>query len=74
MRFAKGVGVDLLMDELAGSKVSQNQFEAMPYTPIAKIRLNSRKERHYYDLFIKEGVFPIAFENLTTRWDPFYEI
>lgn len=74
MRFAKGVGVDLLMDELAGSKVSQNQFEAMPYTPIAKIRLNSRKERHYYDLFIKEGVFPIAFENLTIRWDPFYEI
>jgi len=73
MRFARGVGVDLLMDELAGSKVSQRQFEAMPYTPVSKIRLNSRKERYYYDLFIKEGFFPMSFENLTVRWDPFYE-
>ncbi len=73
MRFARGVGVDSLMDELAGSKVSETQFEAMPYTPIAKIKLNSRKERHYYNLFIKQGVFPMAFENLTIRWDPFYE-
>ncbi len=73
MRFARGVGVDSLMDELAGSKVSQKQFEAMPYTPVSKIRLNSRKERYYYDLFIKEGVFPMSFENLTIRWDPFYE-
>ncbi|MFP4088488.1 MAG: asparagine synthase-related protein [Desulfobacteraceae bacterium] len=73
MRFARGVGVDFLMDELAGSKVSQRQFEAMPYTPVSKIRLNSRKERYYYDLFIKEGFFPMSFENLTIRWDPFYE-
>jgi len=43
MRFARGVGVDFLMDELAGSKVSEEQFKAMPYTPVAKIRLNSRK-------------------------------
>jgi asparagine synthase (glutamine-hydrolysing) len=74
MRFSRGVGVDLLMDELAGSKVSENSFKAMPYTPVARIRLNSRKERYYYNLFIKEGIFPMAFENLTVRWDPFYEV
>lgn len=73
MRFARGVGVDSLMDELAGNNVSQEEFERMPQTPITGMTLGSTKERHYYDLFISPDHFPISYENLCVRWDPFIE-
>ena len=69
MRFARGVGVDALMDELAGEKVSPEEFAKLSHTPITAMALGSRKELYYYNLFTKQ--FPITYENLCIRWDPF---
>ena len=68
LRFAGGVGIDDLMDELTAKHVSAAEFKAHPYTETG-IRLNSPKELYYYHLFRRH--FPPGYEKLTARWDPF---
>lgn len=69
MRFSRGVGVDGLMDELVENKVSEQEFQKKRLTPVTGLILGSRKELYYYNLFYQQ--FPMAYENLTVRWDPF---
>ena len=71
LRFSRGVGVDALMNDLLGDKVSEEEFSKMPTTPKTGIKFYSEKERHFYDLFV--SLFPASYENLCVRWDPFYE-
>jgi asparagine synthase (glutamine-hydrolysing) len=68
LRFAGGTGVDDRMDELAGGKVTEEEFRANPSSE-SGLPLNSSKELHYYRLFREH--FPKGFEKLTVRWDPF---
>ena len=68
LRFARGVGVDSLMDRAVAGKVSQQEFASAPQAERG-LRLNSPKELHFYKLF--RECFPAGYEGLTVRWDPF---
>ncbi len=68
LRFAGGTGVDDLMDELTADRLSSSEFAA-EHTTEAGLALNSPKELYYYRLF--RDRFPLGYEGLTVRWDPF---
>ncbi len=68
MRFARGVGVDFLMDKAVEKHVSSKDYEKQPKSKNG-MDLNSPKELYYYQLFQKH--FPQGYEGLTGRWDPF---
>lgn len=68
LRFARGVGVDSMMDQAVEKHVSQSDFDKNPVTRKG-IKLNSPKELYYYQLFQER--FPAGYEGLTGRWDPF---
>ncbi len=68
MRFARGVGIDDLMDEATAPLVTEQEFGDRPETARG-LALNSPKELHYYRLF--RSYFPEGYEPLTARWDPF---
>ncbi len=68
LRFARGVGVDSLMDQAIAGKVSSGDFEACRKTEQG-LMLGSPKELYFYRLFRK--YFPKGYEKLTVRWDPF---
>lgn len=68
LRFARGVGVDNLIDEITASKVSKKELEKNPKTQQG-IVLNSPKELYFYRIFRR--YFPAGYENLMVRWDPF---
>jgi len=67
-RFASGTGVDSIMDELTADKVTDEEFRANPRTE-SGMKLNSPKELYYYRVFREH--FPLGYEHLTVRWDPF---
>ncbi len=68
LRFARGSGVDDLMDQLTASKVSAKDLQRTPKSGQG-IAFTSPKELYYYRLFRKH--FPTSYESLTARWDPF---
>jgi len=68
LRFARGVGVDYLMDKAVEKKVDEKAFLNNPVSK-SGIPLYSAKELWYYQLFQK--YFPQGYEGLTARWDPF---
>jgi len=68
MRFARGVGIDDLMDEAIAGDVTEEDLRKSPRTA-GGLTLNSPKELHYYRLF--RSRFPEGYESLTARWDPF---
>ena len=68
MRFARGVGIDDLMDEATADDVTEQDVRENPKTA-GGLTLNSPKELHYYRLFGSR--FPEGYESLTARWDPF---
>jgi len=68
LRFARGSGVDDLMDQIMAAKVGISDLQRTPMTSQG-LAFNSPKELHYYRLFRKH--FPAGYECLTCRWDPF---
>ncbi len=68
LRFARGSGVDDLMDHITASKVSVNDLQRTPKSSQGAA-FTSPKELHYYRLFRKH--YPAGYECLTARWDPF---
>ncbi|MGM0432562.1 MAG: asparagine synthase-related protein [Spirochaetota bacterium] len=68
LRFARGVGVDNLMDKAVEKKVDEKAFLDNPVSK-SGIPLFSAKELWYYQLF--QQYFPQGYEELTARWDPF---
>ncbi len=68
LRFARGVGVDDLMDEITAKKVGKKTQGKNPKAQQG-VGLNSPKEHYYYRIFRR--YFPKGYENLTARWDPF---
>ena len=50
MRFARGVGVDDMMDAAVGEKVTPGEFAAARRNE-GKIQFNSPKELYFYTLF-----------------------
>ncbi|MEA3355768.1 MAG: asparagine synthase-related protein [Candidatus Bipolaricaulota bacterium] len=68
LRFARGVGVDELMDEITMDKVSEEELAQTTKTSQG-MTFSSPKELYYYRLF--KRCFPPAYEDLVTRWDPF---
>ncbi len=68
LRFARGSGVDDLMDQIVASKVGIGDLQRTPRTSQG-LAFNSPKELYYYRLFRKH--FPASYECLTCRWDPF---
>jgi len=68
LRFARGSGVDDLMEQLTASKVSAKDLQRTPKSSQGE-HFTSPKELHYYRLFRKH--FPSGYEKLTARWDPF---
>lgn len=69
LRFAAGAGTDNLMDKLAESQVSSEDFEQNRVSQ-AGYQLVSPKELWYYRIF--QEIFPeTCFERLVGRWDPF---
>ncbi len=68
LRFARGVGVDEMMDQVVAEAVESNAVRQNPVSA-GGIALNSPKEYFYYQLFQK--YFPSGYESLTCRWDPF---
>ncbi len=68
LRFAGGTGVDDLMAELTADKVSEQEFKENSETK-GGIKLNSPKELYYYRMFQER--FPIGYETMVARWDPF---
>ncbi|MFO8034600.1 MAG: asparagine synthase-related protein [Candidatus Bipolaricaulota bacterium] len=68
LRFARGTGVDDLMDQLIASKVGAKDMQRTPKSSQG-VAFTSPKELHYYRLFRKR--FPSGYEGLTVRWDPF---
>lgn len=67
MRFARGVGVDDLMDMSVEGKVTAADFAATPKSE-GGLALNSPKELHFYRIF--REYFPLGYEGMTARWDP----
>jgi asparagine synthase (glutamine-hydrolysing) len=67
MRFARGVGVDDMMDAAVGEKVTPGEFSD---TRMSKggIPFNSPKELYFYTLF--REYFPPGYDSLSARWDP----
>lgn len=68
MRFARGVGVDDMIDAAVEGKVTEEEFVATPMTE-GGLTLYSPKELYFYKLF--RQYFPAGYEGLTVRWDPF---
>ena len=68
LRFAGGTGVDDLMDDLTQDKATEKELERTPLTE-NMLKLNSPKELYYYHLFREN--FPLGYEGLVERWDPF---
>lgn len=68
LRFARGSGVDDLMDQIVASKVGTHDLQRTPKTSQG-LSFNSPKELYYYRLFRKH--YPTGYECLTCRWDPY---
>lgn len=66
-RFARGVGVDDLMDMSVEGKITKEDFETTSKSE-GGLSLNSPKELYFYRLFRER--FPAGYESLTARWDP----
>jgi len=70
LRFAGGTGIDNVMDDVAKSKIGENEFTEETRNTEGGYYLNSPKELWYYKIFKKN--FPsLAFEKLVGRWDLF---
>jgi asparagine synthase (glutamine-hydrolysing) len=67
MRFARGVGVDDLMDTAVQGKVTPEECASVRESE-GGIPFNSAKEVYFYKLFRKR--FASGYECLTARWDP----
>ena len=68
LRFAMGVGMDDIMDELIANKIDPQEFKIRPKAAYG-LPFASFKELYYYDEFLKQ--FPPSYEKQTIRWDPF---
>jgi len=68
LRFAGGTGVDDLMDELTADKVSEEEYRNNGQSE-GGLELFSPKEVYYYQLF--QNHFPVGYESMVARWDPF---
>ena len=67
MRFARGVGVDDMMDAAVGEKVTPGEFAAARRNE-GEVQFNSPKELYFYTLF--REYFPPGYDSLSARWDP----
>ncbi len=68
LRFAMGVGMDDIMDELISEKIDPHEIKIRPKAAYG-LPFASFKELFYYDEFLKQ--FPPSYEKQTVRWDPF---
>ena len=68
MRFSRGVGVDDQVDNAIPQSIGEKDLLETPVSS-GGISLQSPKELYYYRLFQKN--FPVGYEGLTGRWDPF---
>ncbi|NMB34658.1 MAG: hypothetical protein GX989_00025 [Firmicutes bacterium] len=68
MRFSRGVGVDDQVDKVIPESIGEKDLQETPESS-GGISLQSPKELYYYRLFQKH--FPLGYEGLTCRWDPF---
>ncbi len=68
MRFSRGVGVDDQADKAIPKNIGEKELQETPKSN-SGISLESPKELYYYRLFQKN--FPMGYEGLTARWDPF---
>ncbi len=68
LRFAMGVGMDDIMDELISEKIDPREIKMRPKAAYG-LPFASFKELFYYDEFLKQ--FPPSYEKQTVRWDPF---
>jgi len=69
LRLAAGTGTDNLMDAVADSEASADEFSEASRTRAEGYTLNSSKELWYYKLFKEKFPAP-CFERLVGRWDP----
>jgi asparagine synthase (glutamine-hydrolysing) len=68
LRFAMGVGMDDIMDDLVTQKIDPKEIEERPKAAYG-LPFASFKELYYYDEFLR--AFPPSYEKQTVRWDPF---
>ena len=68
LRFARGVGVDALMDRAVAGAASEEELASTPASALG-LTFGSAKELHFYRLL--REFFPAGYERLTARWDPF---
>ncbi len=68
MRFSRGVGVDDQVENVLPKNIGEKELKETPESR-GGIHLQSPKELYYYRLFQEN--FPMGYEGLTGRWDPF---
>lgn len=68
LRFAMGVGMDDIMDEIVQDKMDPREIDQRPKAAYG-LPFASFKELYYYDEFLR--AFPPSYEKQTVRWDPF---
>ncbi len=68
LRFAMGVGMDDVMDEIVASIMDPDEIKHRPKAAYG-MPFASFKEVYYYDEFLQQ--FPPSYEKQTVRWDPF---
>ncbi len=68
MRFSRGVGIDDQVYKAIPKSIGEEDLEETPESKDG-ISLESTKELYYYTFF--QRFFPVGYEGLTCRWDPF---